>query len=193
MHRWFTVGPLGLPHAAAKDFEWRGYKIPKGTGLIFNTMAIHHDPNVYTDPDQFIPERWEGKVELATGDQLGASTDLFTFGAGRRICPGQHLAERSVYLAIANWLWAFRIEKAKDESGKEIPIDVKATRPGLARMLLPYQVKVTPRSEARARLIQATWNHMKLEFLGEDEQWSKVPDEVRSVVDKVKSRRKGSE
>jgi cytochrome P450 len=29
----------------------------------------------------------------------------FTFGAGRRVCPGFHVAERGLFIAIARMLW----------------------------------------------------------------------------------------
>ena len=38
----------------------------------------------------------------------------------RSICPGQHLAEKSAWLAIANILAAFDIEPVLDESGAEV-------------------------------------------------------------------------
>ena len=38
----------------------------------------------------------------------------------RSICPGQHLAEKSAWLAIANILAAFDIKPALDESGAEV-------------------------------------------------------------------------
>lgn len=187
LHHWFTVAPLGLVHAATKSFEWRGINILQGTGFVFNIMVIYYDLNVYLQPERFIPERWEGKMEMASEDSLGASSELFTFGAGRRICLGQHLAERSLYLAISHWLWAFNIEKARDQFGNEIPIETKITKPGLARMFLPFEVKVTPCSEAKAELIRATWLKMKDELLAADEQWKKTPEEVQAVVEKVKS------
>ncbi|KAG1888963.1 uncharacterized protein F5891DRAFT_1199019 [Suillus fuscotomentosus] len=36
-------------------------------------------------------------------------TDLkfFTFGFGRRVCPGQHVANRSIFINTAVILWAF--------------------------------------------------------------------------------------
>lgn len=34
--RWHLVAPLGLPHAAQEDSEFRGYFIPKGSIMIAN-------------------------------------------------------------------------------------------------------------------------------------------------------------
>ena len=49
--------------------------------------------------------------------------DHFTFGGGRRICPGSWVAERSMFLNLARLLWGFNIEHAKDENGNIIPVD----------------------------------------------------------------------
>lgn len=47
-----------------------------------------------------------------------------TFGWGRRVCSGQGLAEQGAFNTVARLLWAFKIEKALDESGQEIPVDI---------------------------------------------------------------------
>jgi cytochrome P450 len=47
-----------------------------------------------------------------------------TFGWGRRVCSGQGLAEQGTFITIARLLWGFRIEKALDEQGNEIPVDI---------------------------------------------------------------------
>jgi cytochrome P450 len=49
-----------------------------------------------------------------------------TFGWGRRVCSGQGLAEQGTFISIARFLWAFNIEKAKDASGRDIPVDIFA-------------------------------------------------------------------
>lgn len=64
-----------------------------------------HDPDVYPDPMRFDPMRHiasEGKE--AQRDPRHAC-----FGFGRRICPGLHLAEASVYLQIVMSLAVFDI------------------------------------------------------------------------------------
>jgi cytochrome P450 len=46
------------------------------------------------------------------------------FGWGRRVCAGQALAEQGTFISIARLLWAFKIEKATDKNGEEIPVDI---------------------------------------------------------------------
>jgi cytochrome P450 len=47
-----------------------------------------------------------------------------TFGWGRRVCSGQGLAEQGTFITIARLLWGFKMEKAIDKHGKEIPVDI---------------------------------------------------------------------
>jgi hypothetical protein len=48
--------------------------------------------------------------------------DHYSYGGGRRICPGMHVAERSLFINLARLLWGFN-RHAKDETGKDIPVD----------------------------------------------------------------------
>ncbi|KAH6613012.1 putative cytochrome P450 [Boeremia exigua] len=186
VHRWSTVAPLGITHAASNTFKWRGYTIPQGTGLIHNTMAIHFDEEKYSEPQSFVPERWEGRVKMAAENSVGASSELFTFGAGRRICPGQHLAERSMYLVIANMLWAFDISHAVDAAGKKKPINTGDSKPGIVRAFPDFELSIKPRSEERTKIIQETWSQMRDELLDENEQWKEIPEGFRNIVQKAK-------
>ncbi|PLN83264.1 cytochrome P450 [Aspergillus taichungensis] len=66
-----------------------------------NSHAIHNDPSLFPEPQEIRPERWEGKPNAS---YKGDGQLLFTFGVGRRICSGQHLAERNLFLVISYWL-----------------------------------------------------------------------------------------
>jgi cytochrome P450 len=49
--------------------------------------------------------------------------DHYAYGGGRRICPGMHVAERSLFINVARLMWGFDLQLAKDENGREIPVD----------------------------------------------------------------------
>jgi cytochrome P450 len=109
-HRWRPVSPLGVSHAVAQDDYINGMFIPKGATIVLNVWGIHHDPNTYPDPERFEPSRFESFPSLApayTATGEWDKRDHYGYGAGRRICPGIHLAERNLFIGVAKLLWAF--------------------------------------------------------------------------------------
>ena len=54
----------------------------------------------------------------------------FTFGAGRRVCPGFHVAERGLFIAIARMLWGFELHRARSADGQLEYINIDAVTPG---------------------------------------------------------------
>ncbi|OAX37164.1 cytochrome P450 [Rhizopogon vinicolor AM-OR11-026] len=120
--RWYPVFPLGIPHATTTSDIYKGYYIPKGVAVIANTWQVHttamaHDEKKYPNPDEFKPERF-----LHEDGSLTSDTMRLGFGWGRRMCVGQHVADASIWIAIASFLAAFTAHKALDEYGKEIPV-----------------------------------------------------------------------
>ncbi|KAI9448698.1 cytochrome P450 [Lactarius psammicola] len=111
--RWRPTVPLSIPHATIKDDIYDGFFIPKGAVVIANTWRILHDPAVYPEPDAFKPERFLDKEGKFRDDPILSST----FGYGRRICPGRHFAEMTIFIVAASLLSVFNIEKGRDAGG----------------------------------------------------------------------------
>ncbi|GAM36833.1 hypothetical protein TCE0_018f06241 [Talaromyces pinophilus] len=130
VHRWRPVAPQGVPHAPSRDDIYNGHRIPKGATMIMNVWQIHHSPEDYDSPDDFIPERF---LRHPYGMRLDEAHDAahlesasarvtYDFGAGRRICPGMHSAKQSLLLGLAKVLWAFDI---LPQEGKEIDLSLE--------------------------------------------------------------------
>ncbi|RDB29405.1 hypothetical protein Hypma_016002 [Hypsizygus marmoreus] len=145
--RWRPVTPLGVAHSTSEDDIYNGYFIPKGTVVLANIWAMTRDEERYPQPDLFLPERF-----LDADGNLNDDSTVLTFGFGRRICVGRHMASATVWLMIANVLATFDIAKAKDENGVEIPVNDDYSD-GLICHKLPYRCSVTVRSEEAQRLI----------------------------------------
>ncbi|KAH3685358.1 hypothetical protein WICPIJ_003643 [Wickerhamomyces pijperi] len=60
------------------------YTAPKGAMLIPSVYPALHDPEVYENPDEFIPERW---VEGSAANE--AKKNWLVFGTGPHVCLGQ--------------------------------------------------------------------------------------------------------
>jgi thromboxane-A synthase len=42
---------------SSHDYQLGKYHIPKGTIINIPVYPIHHDPNIWPEPEKFIPER----------------------------------------------------------------------------------------------------------------------------------------
>ena len=79
----------------------------------------------------------------------------YGYGAGRRMCPGIHLAERNQWRIVAKLLWAFEFSEPTDpKTGKTIPLDTEAYHIGLLHSPLPFNVNIKPRSEMHIEVIR---------------------------------------
>ena len=96
--------------------------IPKGTWVQGNVWAIHHNEREFPDPDRFNPERY--LKESPDSRPFPGERGYMTFGWGRRVCSGQGLAEQGTFITVARLLWGFKIQKALDEKGQPIPLDI---------------------------------------------------------------------
>ena len=114
-HRWRPVTPLAFPHALASDDTVSGYHLPKGTTIIVNAWGMHMDPDRFANPSLFDPDHFKGSTRLAPDLANGKwqDRDHYGYGAGRRFCPGAHLAERNLFFAMSKLLWAFEIRPKK--------------------------------------------------------------------------------
>jgi cytochrome P450 len=149
-HRWHPVAPMALPHVATKEDVVRGYRIPQGAMLLPNNWWFTHDPAVYPDPMEFRPERF---IETAT-HKAEPDPRTWTFGYGRRVCPGRYVADNALFLTIAQSLSVFKIEKLV-ENGKVIEPELKF-EPGVVSHPVPYRTNITPRSEEhKQRILKA--------------------------------------
>jgi cytochrome P450 len=85
--------------------------------------AILHDPETYPDPEEFKPERFLNEDGSVKDDP----TLALAFGAGKRICPGRHIVDATLFIVASSVLSAFNVTKAKDENGNEIPVKAEVT------------------------------------------------------------------
>lgn len=105
--------------------------------------------------------------------------DHFTFGAGRRLCQGMHIADRSLFLAMARTLWAFDYKRAVDEkTGQEIIPDVNNMVDGLFACPQPFKANIVPRSASRAAQVKQEWARVQ-HLLDESMQWKTVPEGLK--------------
>ena len=76
-----------FPRTASEDITLFGVPIKKGTFIAVNWTALLHNPEVFEDPLEFKPDRWETE-ECKQHSQMVA----LTFSGGPRGCIGKNLA-----------------------------------------------------------------------------------------------------
>ncbi|XP_031098243.1 cytochrome P450 82A4-like [Ipomoea triloba] len=134
----YPIGPLLLSHESIDDCMVNGYCIPKGTPVLVNISKAHRDPNFWSDPDVFRPERFMSEHKKI--DVRGNYFELIPFGSGRRMCPGISLALRVLELALANFIHSFDLKRISNEA-----IDMTESA-GLVNMkTTPLYAFLTPR------------------------------------------------
>lgn len=135
------------------------------------------DANRFKNPRAFDPSRYEGDNQTSAEAAMNpdpSQRDHFVFGAGRRVCQGMHIADRSLFLSISRLLWAFDFEKAIDDQGREIVPDENDLFGGFLVQPSPFPAKITPRSEKHAQAIRQEWNECQT-LLDGSKQWKEVP------------------
>ncbi|KAI5803166.1 cytochrome P450 [Geopyxis carbonaria] len=146
--RWRPVAVMGgTPHASVRDDYYAGHFIPKGSTILGNLWAIHHNEKYFHDSHEFMPERYlqspaqNGVLPYPHRDGHSA------FGWGRRICPGKTLAEASLFISITRILWGFTIAAPVDPAtGESIRPDTFAYTDGFNSKPKPFRCVIAPRS-----------------------------------------------
>ncbi|KAI7871261.1 cytochrome P450 [Spinellus fusiger] len=130
--RFYPLTPYGVPHIAEQDCN------------------MHRNPDVYPDPDKFIPERFINNTSTFHVSSNGniKERDQYNFGWGRRICPGIYLAETGMFLAYTS-LWArCTVEPALDSNDSPVYADIESfVDCGLVIMPKPYKVRFVERPD----------------------------------------------
>jgi cytochrome P450 len=78
---------------------------------------------MYPDPEEFKPERFLNEDGSVRDDP----TLSLAFGIGKRICPGRHFVDATIFMVASSVLSVFNVTKAKDENGHEIPVKAEVT------------------------------------------------------------------
>ncbi|CAN6338750.1 unnamed protein product [Urochloa humidicola] len=133
--------PNHVPHEASRDCVIAGHAIARGTMVLVDVYSMQRDPNMWEDPEKFMPERFMDDANVK-----GDGRFMMPFGLGRRKCPGEGLALRMVGMALGVMIQCFEWECAGEEvnlsegSGLTMP------------MAVPLVALCKPREEAESLL-----------------------------------------
>ncbi|XP_061414729.1 steroid 17-alpha-hydroxylase/17,20 lyase-like [Lethenteron reissneri] len=133
------VAAILIPHVAMCDTTIGEFPVKKGTEVIVNLWAVHHDESLWEKPDEFNP----GRFLSPCGRQrrsMGPNEGFFPFGAGPRVCLGEALAKLQLFLFTASILQRF---SAGPIPGKALP-DLEGIY-GVVLRPRDFHVALTPR------------------------------------------------
>ncbi|KAG6872026.1 hypothetical protein C0995_013808 [Termitomyces sp. Mi166 len=135
----------GMPHGVAKDDIYDGMLIPKGSMVCANVWLIFHDPEIFTDPDTFRPERFLGDEGARCREVLN-----IIWGFGRRTCPGRQFAEAALFITISSVIACFNMTPKPTPTGEAPKLTFYD---GFIRRPKPFPVSIRPRSNKLTDLI----------------------------------------
>ncbi|KAI0347293.1 cytochrome P450 [Trametopsis cervina] len=157
--RWGPVVPLGIPHRLQEEDVHEGYRIPKGTIVIPNIWKMLHDPTTYTDPFTFEPARFLPSSSGSNKNNAQGEPGIMDprdvcFGFGRRICPGLHLADASLFITIAMTLATLDVSDPVGADGRPLGGQVGYTS-GTISHPEEFACTIKPRSAKAEALVFA--------------------------------------
>ena len=79
------------PRRCVEPFEFAGHRIPGGVPVNYCSWASHRIPEVFPEPEAFVPERFapEEKAKLPKGAYV-------PFGGGSRTCIGMRFGQMEI-------------------------------------------------------------------------------------------------
>jgi cytochrome P450 len=99
-----------------------GLHIKRGNTIAVPALPVHHDPNIYYEPNSFVPFRFlrpagEDNQQQQGQDRKTRSTNtvdtsltFLSFGHGRHVCPGRFFAANEIKLLLAYIALKYDIE-----------------------------------------------------------------------------------
>ena len=126
VHESLRLHPAGLIGArvAAADIRIGGHTIKKGTLIAWSPYRAGRDPNTWTDPERFNPDRY---LSLTDAQKTVTDRAWIPFGRGPHMCLGFALAQMELVLMIARF--AQRLELTPTADVVPRPVGLVVNRP----------------------------------------------------------------
>ncbi|KAI1896150.1 hypothetical protein AGOR_G00091840 [Albula goreensis] len=124
-----------LERVCKKTIEINGVTIPKGVVVSIPIYPLHHDPDLWPEPELFKPERFSKENKESMDPYI-----YLPFGAGPRNCIGMRFALVLMKLAVVQILQNFSFATC-DETEIPLQLDIQ----GLIAPKNPIKLNLIPR------------------------------------------------
>ena len=136
--RLYPPAPLTGIREATEDCTVANYHIPKGTRLLISIWKLQRDPQIWTNPNNFEPERF--MTTHSEMDFRAQNFEYIPFSYGRRSCPGMTSGLLVVHLTLARLLQGFEMSTREG-----FPVDMSEGLGVALPKLNPLEVMLKPR------------------------------------------------
>ncbi|XP_071492550.1 cytochrome P450 2U1-like [Diadema antillarum] len=137
IRRMGLASPLGVAHRCGADTKVDGYDIRAGTLVVSNMWRVARDSRVWDIPDEFRPERF-----LSDSGECIKPEELIPFCTGKRICIGESIARKQMFVFFTNLLHRFTFRRVEESSS---PLSLEG-RLGFVYDTPVFQVRVCART-----------------------------------------------
>ncbi|UZJ55611.1 hypothetical protein CBS101457_004931 [Exobasidium rhododendri] len=97
--------PSGLQRTTTQAMTLpSGRVVPPNTILSTHTFTLHRDPRNFTNPEQYLPERW---INARSGNEVHNIKAFSPFGVGSTSCIGKNLAYMEMRSVLAAFVTRF--------------------------------------------------------------------------------------
>lgn len=98
-----------------EDIEWKGLTIPKGISVAIPSHMLHHDLDLWQEPDVFDPDRFSPERKASVN-----YTAFQPFGAGPRKCFAEEFSKRAVTFLVAKTLEHYKVYLSTDHHKEDL-------------------------------------------------------------------------
>ncbi|XKL62380.1 hypothetical protein PGB90_002213 [Kerria lacca] len=107
-----------------------GHTLPANTNLNIFIFGLHHNPNIFTRPEEFIPERFDNENKRHPFSYI-------SFSAGPRNCIGQRLAMLEIKIVIVALLKNYKLLPANETKSLTLIMElILRTKEGIPMRLM---------------------------------------------------------
>lgn len=96
-----------MPRVVVEDWTCGPYHVAAGSRLHISPYLLHRHPEIWSEPEAFLPERW---IEGSEHHRKVPPAAFIPFGYGVRRCIGEQLSLRQAKLMIATIASRFRLK-----------------------------------------------------------------------------------